>query len=61
MTEGDWGAMIGCSSKRCIFVVENVAWRRLPGRFGKWNSVWKRVSRLSASGVFAACCEPWRP
>ena len=37
-----------------FFTVENVAWRRLPERFGRWNSVWKRFSRLSDSGVFEA-------
>ena len=35
-----------------FFIVENVAWRRLPERFGNWNSVWKRFWRLSESGVF---------
>lgn len=35
-----------------FFTVENVAWRRLPERFGNWNSVWKRFWRLSESGVF---------
>lgn len=34
------------------FSVHNVSWRALPERFGKWNSVWKRFSRLSQSGVF---------
>ena len=34
------------------FAVHNVTWRALPERFGKWNSVWKRFSRLSRSGVF---------
>ena len=34
------------------FAVHNVTWRALPGRFGNWNSVWKRFSRLSRSGVF---------
>ena len=40
-----------------FFTVENVSWRRLPERFGKWNSVWKRFSRLSDSGVFEAFFE----
>lgn len=34
------------------FSVHNVTWRALPERFGKWNSVWKRFSRLSRAGVF---------
>ena len=29
-------------------------WRDLPGRFGPWNSVWKRFWRLSRTGVFEA-------
>jgi transposase len=36
------------------FSVHNVTWRALPERYGHWNSVWKRFSRLSRSGVFAA-------
>ena len=36
------------------FSVHNVTWRVLPERFGKWNSVWKRFSRLSKAGVFEA-------
>ena len=32
----------------------NVTWRALPERFGPWNSVWKRFSRLSRAGVFEA-------
>jgi transposase len=40
-----------------FFAVENVSWRRLPRSFGKWNSVWKRFSRLSDSGVFEAFFE----
>lgn len=36
------------------FSVHNVNWRALPEKYGKWNSVWKRFSRLSRSGVFAA-------
>ena len=35
-----------------FFTVENVRWRALPERFGHWNSVWKRVDRLSKAGVF---------
>lgn len=34
------------------FALNNITWRGLPERFGKWNSVWKRFSRLSRSGVF---------
>ncbi len=34
------------------FAVHNVTWRALPERYGNWNSVWKRFSRLSRSGVF---------
>jgi len=30
-----------------FFTVENVRWRALPGRFGHWNSVWKRFDRLT--------------
>ena len=37
-----------------FFTVENVRWRALPGRFGHWNSVWKRFDRLSKAGVFEA-------
>ncbi len=36
------------------FSVHNVTWRALPRDFGNWNSVWKRFSRLSKSGVFEA-------
>ena len=34
------------------FTVNNISWRALPKEFGNWNSVWKRFSRLSASGTF---------
>lgn len=34
------------------FSVNNITWRGLPERYGRWNSVWKRFSRLSKSGVF---------
>lgn len=34
------------------FANHNITWRALPERFGNWNSVWKRFSRLSRSGVF---------
>ena len=37
-----------------FFTVQNVTWRALPAEYGNWNSVWKRFSRLSASGVFEA-------
>jgi transposase len=37
-----------------FFAVENVRWRALPERFGKWNTVWKRFDRLSRAGVFEA-------
>lgn len=36
------------------FSVHSITWRALPERFGNWNSVWKRFSRLSRSGVFEA-------
>jgi transposase len=29
------------------------AWRDLPGRFGNWNSVWRRFSRWAQAGVWA--------
>ena len=32
--------------------VHNITWRALPARFGHWNTVWKRFSRLSKAGVF---------
>ncbi|TPE49667.1 transposase [Amaricoccus solimangrovi] len=37
-----------------FFAVHNIIWRALPERFGPWNSVWKRFSRLSQAGVFEA-------
>ena len=36
------------------FTVHNITWRALPERFGHWNAVWKRFSRLSKAGVFEA-------
>jgi transposase len=36
------------------FAVHNITWRALPARYGNWNSVWKRFSRLSRTGVFEA-------
>lgn len=36
------------------FTVHSITWRALPAEFGDWNSVWKRFSRLSRSGVFEA-------
>jgi len=36
------------------FTVHNITWRALPAEFGNWNAVWKRFSRLSASGTFEA-------
>src|SRR5215213_4970709 len=29
-----------------------VPWRDLPGRFGKWNSVWRRFRRWARAGVW---------
>ncbi len=37
-----------------FFTMQNVSWCALPAAYGNWNSVWKRFSRLSASGVFEA-------
>ena len=34
--------------------VHNITWCALPAGYGPWNSVWKRFSRLSRSGVFEA-------
>src|SRR5215218_356822 len=31
-----------------------ITWRALPEAFGNWNSVWKRLWRLSQAGVFEA-------
>ena len=35
-----------------FFTVENVSWRRLPERFGNWNSVFQRFRRWVRAGVF---------
>lgn len=37
-----------------FFTLQNVTWRALPAEYGHWNTVWKRFSRLSRSGVFEA-------
>jgi hypothetical protein len=44
---------IGCFWRRFIISRRLVTWRALPARFGHWNSVWKRFSRLSKAGVLA--------
>ena len=36
------------------------AWRDLPGRFGKWNSAWRRFDRLGRRGVWRAVFEALR-
>ncbi|MFA6964806.1 MULTISPECIES: IS5/IS1182 family transposase [Bosea] len=36
-------------------------WRDLPGRYGKWGSVYRRFQRWSRSGVFAALMQHVRP
>jgi transposase len=38
---------------RC-FSLHNINWRALSERYGGWNLVWKRFSRLSRAGVFEA-------
>lgn len=41
-----------------LFVAKTgVAWRDLPGRYGNWNSVWRRFSRWSEAGRWAAFAE----
>ena len=36
-----------------IFVARTgIPWRDLPGRFGNWNSVWRRFDRWSERGVW---------
>jgi len=38
-----------------LFVAKTgIPWRDLPGRFGKWNSVWRRFDRWCAAGVWPA-------
>ena len=34
------------------FCIHNITWRPLSKHLGKWNSVWKRLDRLSKTGVF---------
>src|SRR5215212_12234432 len=36
------------------FSVHTITWRALPEAFGNWNSIWKRLWRLSQAGVFEA-------
>jgi transposase len=33
---------------------EGARWRAVPGRYGKWNSVWRRFARWRDLGVFEA-------
>src|SRR5437763_16403179 len=42
-----------------FFTVHNITWRALPAEFGNWNSVWKRIWRLSRRGVFEAMLAPF--
>ena len=36
-----------------LFVARTgIPWRDLPGRFGNWNSVWRRFDRWCASGAW---------
>src|SRR4051812_49605382 len=39
------------------FTVHNITWRALPAEVGNLNSIWKRVLRLSPTGVFEALFE----
>lgn len=34
-----------------------IPWRDLPGRFGNWNSVWRRFDRWCAQGVWTRLAE----
>jgi transposase len=36
------------------FTLHSITWRALPLEFSNWNSVWKRLWRLSRRGVFEA-------
>ena len=33
---------------------EGARWRAVPGRYGKWNTVWRRFARWRDLGVFEA-------
>ena len=35
-------------------VREGARWRAVPGRYGKWNTVWRRFARWRDLGVFEA-------
>ncbi len=36
-----------------LFIAKTgVPWRDLPERFGNWNSIWRRLDRWSAKGVW---------
>ncbi|MFV0414694.1 MAG: transposase [Oscillospiraceae bacterium] len=41
-----------------LFVLENGGrWRELPRRYGKWNSIYKRVNRWAKDGVLVQVFE----
>ena len=41
-----------------LFVAKTgIPWRDLPGRLGRWNSVWRRFDRWCASGAWASLAE----
>ena len=44
-----------------FFTLENVRWRALPERFGRWNSVWKRFDRLKQGRRFEAFFDTLAP